>query len=351
MSCLKHTESERILPRIQVFGCGGTIAGVGEEGNSTNYVPGALSIETLLESIPEIATRAQIRGEQICNVNSDDISSSHWIEIARRIALAASHNEADGFVVVHGTDTLEETAYALDLLLHIDKPVVVVGSMRPSTAHSCDGPANLLQAITTAASPLSHGRGVLVVCSNQIIAARQVSKVSSYHLQAFSGGDAGSEGYVIDDDVVYYRPALSRCNNPFVETLGDACLAMQGSVLTCVFEQNELPLVGIAYFHAEADAGVLSYFVQRGTAAIIIAGAGSGCYSLEWIAESNRLGDMLPIIRLSRIGENPVSYDGAYEGPVVIGPSLSPSKGAVLIRIACAYGVQKEALAALCARA
>lgn len=168
------------LPTVAVLATGGTIAGAGEEGKATNYSAGQLDVGTLVDSAKGITKVANVRGAQVCNVGSDDITAEHWLTIANTINGMAKDEEIDGFVITHGTDTLDETAYFLNLTVKTDKPVVLTGAMRPATATSADGPMNLYQSIALAASKDAAGQGSMVVFSDGIYGGRDVQKISTF---------------------------------------------------------------------------------------------------------------------------------------------------------------------------
>ena len=169
---------------IVILGTGGTIAGSGSPGKTTGYQPGALDIQTVINSVPGLSDLANISGEEVTNVNSDDITEKDWLFLTRRINKLSKLDDVDGFVITHGTDTLEETAFFLNLTIKTDKPVVTTGSMRPATALSADGPFNLYQAVSLAANPQASGLGVLTVFSDAIFSARYVQKASTFHTNA-----------------------------------------------------------------------------------------------------------------------------------------------------------------------
>lgn len=173
------------LKNIIILATGGTIAGTGEEGKTTNYTAGNIDIEVLVSSVRNLDKIANIYGEQIANVDSNDITMNHWLTLANRINELSKQDDVDGFVITHGTDTLEETAYFLDLTVKTDKPVVLTGAMRPSTATSADGPLNLYQSVALAASDLSRGHGAMVVFSDGIYSGRNVQKINTFKNKCF----------------------------------------------------------------------------------------------------------------------------------------------------------------------
>src|SRR5207244_58883 len=174
--------------------------------NLTDYRAGAFLGEELVKNVPEIAQVADVKVEQIVNVGSPDITVANWLTIAKRInQIFADDPKAAGVVITHGTNTLEETAYFLNLTVKHDRPVVLVGAQRPATAISADGPLNLLNAIRTAAAPEARGKGVMIVMNEEINGARDVTKTSTYRVETFRSADLGFLGYVDADKVSFYR--------------------------------------------------------------------------------------------------------------------------------------------------
>src|SRR6478609_2247531 len=202
LSIFSQTSS---LPRVKILATGGTIAGAGNAADRAGYKAGALPIDELLSAVPQIHKIANVTGEQIASVGSQDITIAIWEKLAVRINEIFEKNEADAVVITHGTDTQEETSYFLDLTVHYKNAVVITGSMRPATGISADGPKNLYDAVTVAANPTSRGRGVLVLFSENIFDARDISKYNSTHVEAFTAPNAGAIGQVYDGKVSYYN--------------------------------------------------------------------------------------------------------------------------------------------------
>jgi L-asparaginase len=199
-------------PLVWGLATGGTIAGRGPTSTSlADYKPGTLRGEDLVAGVPEIAQIARVQVEQIANVSSSDITTAHWLTLATRInAIFDGDSSVAGVVVTHGTNTLEETAYFLNLTVKHDRPVVVVGSMRPASAISADGPLNLLNAIRTAISKDAVGKSALVVLNDEVNAARDVTKTNTYRVETFRSNELGLLGYVDADRVALYRSPLRR---------------------------------------------------------------------------------------------------------------------------------------------
>ena len=308
------------LPTVVVLATGGTIAGAGSLGKATNYRPGQLDVNTLVDMAEGAHDIATVRAVQICNVNSDDITADHWLSLARTIDEMAEDPDIDGFVITHGTDTLDETAYFLNLVVKTDKPVVLTGAMRPATATSPDGPMNLLQSIALAGNQQARGRGVMVVFSDGIFGGRDVRKISTFQTDAFSASDFGCMGYVIDGEPHFYN-ASSKAHTTATEF--------------AVEDIRELPSVAVAYFAIDSNPDVLDFFVQSGARGIVIAGAGSGCYSKAWNDRVVALASSgVPVVRSSRIGAGMITHDDAYGGNLITGNDLAPQKAAVLLRLA-----------------
>lgn len=313
-------------PKIVILATGGTIAGVGEAGKTEGYHPGSLSAEQLLAEVPELADVAEIDAIQACNVNSDDITTEEWLTLAHTINTMAADPEVRGFVVTHGTDTMEETAYFLNLAVRTDKPVVLTGSMRPSTAISADGPMNLYEAVCVAASDEAVGQGVLVVFSDRIYAARSVAKTSTYSVMAIAAGETGSIGIVRDGTVFLYEKPVRRHTT---ESEFD------------VSGLETLPKVSVLYFSVDADPELLRYAAEHSDG-LVIAGAGAGEFSIKWIEAINEL--TIPVVISSRIDDGVITKENLLCKNTVAANNLSPQKAAILLRLALACGISREKL-------
>ena len=320
--------SER-KPKIVVLATGGTIAGVGEVGKTSGYKPGSLTAEELLSAVPQLADVAEIEAIQVCNVNSDDMTAEVWLTLADTINTMSEDPDVRGFVITHGTDTMEETAYFLNLTVRTDKPVVLTGSMRPSTSISADGPMNLYESVCVAASEEAVGQGVLIVFSDRIYAARSVTKTSTYSVMAIAAGETGSIGIVRDGEVLLYEtPSKRHTTNSEFDVSG----------------QETLPKVSILYFSVDADPELLRYAAEHSDG-LVIAGAGAGEFSEEWIEIINGL--TIPVVISSRIDDGVITKDNLLCKNTVAANNLSPQKAAILLRLALACGVSPEGLEAL----
>ncbi len=318
MKVSAHYESGR--KTVAILTTGGTIAGSGEIGKETGYVPGALSAEELIASVPQLSESVNIRAVEICSVNSDDITGEIWIHMARTINELAQDDEIAGFVVTHGTDTLEESAYFLDLTVKTDKPVVLTGAMRPATSLSADGAMSLYQAVCAAADKKSVGLGVLCVFSDQIFSARAVGKSSTYQVTAISGGETGCLGVVRNDEVFYYQAPLRRHTT-----------ASEFDVSAI----SRLPKVEILYFYVDADPAMVEFAAARSDG-LVIAGAGAGEFSKRFIDAIEGLS--IPVIISSRTGGGVITRDSLLCKNTVSAGDLSPQKAAILLRLALTQG-------------
>jgi L-asparaginase type II len=244
----------RTLPRVHLVATGGTIA-------STNYYVGEggkVGVDALLKAVPALDTVARITAEQFANVASMSMTQTLWLSLSRGIAdTLRAHPDLAGIVVTHGTDTMEETAFFLDLTVADPRPVVVTGAMRPADGVGIDGPANLLHAVQVAASPQAKGRGAMILMNDEILAARDAQKTNTTRPNAFSAPYRGDLGIADPERVSFFRPA-SRA--PVFD-------------LAAV---RELPRVDIAYSYVGGDGADVDAFVAAGAKGIVVAGAGRG---------------------------------------------------------------------------
>jgi L-asparaginase len=314
-------------PRVYVLSTGGTIAGQGSSSTDlSNYKPGSILGEQLVKAVPQIAEIADVRVEQIVNIPSHDITIANWLTLAKRIQrIIAEDPGVAGFVITHGTNTLEETAYFLNLTIKSDKPVVLVGSMRPATAISADGPLNLLNAVKTAMSPEAKGKGALIVMNDQIGGARDTTKTNTLRVETFKSPELGLLGYVDEDRVTFYRSSTRRhtANSEFD-----------------IAALSELPKVAIVYSYVEPEPAVIRALVSAGTKGIVFAGTGNGALSTaerDAIAEINKLpAAARPVlVRSSRVGNGRVTSTAQFEELSVLpADTLNPQKARILLMLA-----------------
>jgi L-asparaginase len=313
------------LPLVVVLSTGGTIAGRGGSTTSlSEYKAGTILGSELVEAVPEIKQYAQVRVEQVVNVASANISIAVWLKLAARInQIFGEDSKVAGVVVTHGTSTLEETAYFLHLTVKHDKPVVVVGSMRPATAISADGPLNLLNAIRVAAAPVARGKGALVVMNDEINGARDVTKSNTYRVETFRSGELGFLGYVDADEVTFYRASTKRHT---------AQSEFDVSAL------STLKRVEILYGYIDPNLEAIKTLGASGVDGVVFASAGAGDLSMSQRAAIKALGpfDTRPlIVRSSRTGNGRVILrDSDIAQGMVPADNLNPQKARILLMLA-----------------
>ncbi len=254
-------ETRDNFANVVILATGGTIAGSAESGTQAGYTSGQVGIQTMIDAVPGIRDLANISGEQIANVGSQDISVDIWLKLANRINELLATDTVDGIVITHGTDTQEETAYFLNLVVKSDKPVVTTGSMRPSTAVSAEGPLNLYNAVAVAANPMSKDHGVMVVMNDQIHSAQAVTKTNTTSVQTFMSPMQGLMGAVIYGQLEFYR-------KPHGIYTTESIFSVEGV--------TELPRVDIVYACADGSADLVDLSVKAGAKGIVIAGVGNG---------------------------------------------------------------------------
>jgi L-asparaginase type II len=295
----------------------------------SEYKPGTLLGEELVKSVPEIKQHADVRVEQLFNVASNDLTLDNWLTLAKRInAILAADPKVAGIVVTHGTSTLEETAYFLNLTIRDDRPVVMTGAMRPATAIGADGPANLLNAIRTASTPEARGKGVLVVLNDEINGARDVTKTSTYRVETFRSPELGYLGYVDGDQVTFYRASTRRHTS---RSEFD------------VSRITQLPQVEILYSYVQPETNLIRTLVTAGVKGIVFAGTGAGGLSnfergaLKSLRASISAWPIL--VRSTRVGSGRViALTGLREEYEALGvipaDTLNPQKARVLLMLA-----------------
>src|SRR3954470_20142348 len=248
-------------PNIVILATGGTIAGAAATGTQSGYTSGAVGIDSMVKGVPGIEKLANIKGEQVANVGSQDISFDIMLKLAKRINELLPTPGVDGIVVTHGTDTMEETAYFLNLTVKSDKPVVLVGSMRPSTAVSADGPLNLYNAVAVAADPQAKNRGVLVVMNDQIHAAHSLTKTSTTAVDTFMSPLRGIVGLASYGKNEYYNTPVWKHTS---KTEFD------------IAKVDKLPRVDVIFADVDTAADLIESSVKNGAKGIVIAGVGNG---------------------------------------------------------------------------
>ena len=310
-------------PTVRILATGGTIAGAGTSASESNYTAGKLGVDLLLAAVPQIHEIATVQGEQIAKIGSQDMNDEIWLLLAERINELLADPEVDGIVVTHGTDTMEETAYFLNLTVKSDKPVVLVGAMRPSTALSADGPMNLLQAVATAANKNAKNKGVMIVMNGKILSAHAAIKTHTLDVASFQGGDDGALGYVQGTKVFFQHQTLKRHTH-------QSEFDVKG--------MKKLPKVGIVYSHSQVDEDVMTPFLHGNYKGIVHAGVGNGNIhknvypSLEKARKQGIL-----VVRSSRVPVGPTTQEAEVDDAkyqFVASMDLNPQKARVLLMLA-----------------
>jgi L-asparaginase len=316
-------ESGGKKPNVVILATGGTIAGAAESGTQAGYTSGAVTIDAMLAAVPGVDKLASIKGEQVANVGSQDMSFDILLKLANRINELAKQPGVDGIVITHGTDTLEESAYFLNLTARTDKPVVMVGSMRPSTAVSADGPLNLYNAIAVAADPKAKGRGVLVVMNDEIHAAHSLTKTSTTAVETFMSpmrGLVGTANYGKND--YYSSPTWKHTRQSEFD----------------VTNVKKLPRVDVIFACADMSPDLIDAAVSKGAKGIVIAGVGNGNMnkaSLDMAAAAVKKG--VVVVRSSRVPTGTVGRDVEVDDDklgFIASDELNPQKSRVLLSLA-----------------
>ncbi len=311
------------LPNVVILATGGTIAGAGASSTGSAYTSGQVKIEAMIDAVPNIRTLANLTGEQIANVGSQDMSVKVWLDLANRINTLLAKPDVDGIVITHGTDTQEETAYFLNLVVKSDKPVVLTGSMRPSTALSADGPLNMYNAVAIAANPKAKGYGVMVLMNDDIHSAHDVKKMITTPVHTFESPLEGLIGTCIFGEVEFFH-------KPFGRHTVDSEFSVDGV--------TALPRVDIVYTCADVSPDLVDIMVKAGAKGIVIAGVGDGnmnAGTLEAVKRATQKG--IPVVRASRVPVGAVLIKGEIndeEYGTVSSADLNPQKARILLMLA-----------------
>ena len=312
------------MANVTILATGGTIAGTGASSTTTvGYTAATVGVQRLIQAVPELAKVANVSGEQVFQIASENMTNEHWLTLAKRVNVLLAQPNVDGVVITHGTDTLEETAYFLHLVVKSRKPVVLVGAMRPSTAISADGPINLYNAVLLAASPDAVGKGVLVAMNDQIQAGRDVSKSNTSAPDAFRSPELGMLGYFQGGKPFFYRQLVRKHT---VDTEFD------------VSALNALPQVDIVYGYANMGPVAIDAFMAAGAKGIIHAGVGNGSLAAKAkpaLMAARAKGAI--VVRASRVGQGILARNGEAnddELDFVAADTLNAQKARILLMLA-----------------
>ncbi len=313
---------ESMKANIVILATGGTIAGAAATGTQAGYTSGEVGVETLIDAVPQLSELANISGEQVANVGSQDMNDEVWLILANRVNTLLASKDVDGIVITHGTDTIEETAYFLNLVADSDKPVVMTAAMRPATALSADGPLNIFNAVAVAADPEARGRGVLVVINDDIHGARGMTKTSTTDVQTFVSAERGLMGATLYGENRYYR-------SPYRTHTSDSEFSVEGIKV--------LPRVDVIYISAGVSPDLIDAAVDKGAKGIVTAGVGNGNMTAGAIKALERArAKGVVVVRSTRVtsgtvGRNIETDDDAM-GTVASG-ELNPAQSRVLLKL------------------
>jgi len=330
---VQSVQTRQAKPNVVILATGGTIAGAAATGTQSGYKSGAVGIDTMVAGVPGITNLATIKGEQISNVGSQDMSFEILLKVAKRINELAKSADVSGIVITHGTDTMEESAYFLNLTVKTDKPVVMVGSMRPSTAVSADGPLNLYNAVGVAADPQAKGRGVLVVMNDWIHAAHSLTKTSTTAVQTFMSpvrGIVGVASYGKND--WYYSPQWKHTTKSEFD----------------ISQVTQMPRVDVIFASMDMSPEMINASVASGAKGIVIAGVGNGNMnkaSVDAAAAAVKKG--VVVVRSSRVATGLVGRNVELEDDklgFIASDELNPQKARILLALALLKGSDAKAI-------
>jgi len=309
------------VPGVMILATGGTIAGRRAADRNAGYTSGVVSIEEILEAVPGLDAIASIDGKQVANIGSQDMNNAVWQSLVMEIDQLRQEQPDVGIVITHGTDTMEETAFFLDLLFPAGAPIVLTGAMRSFDQLGADGPANLKAAVRVAASKEARDRGVLIVMHGEVHAARDVRKQHTENLQAFSSGNKGLVGVFVNETVLFIR-------------------APRGELARHVYRGAQLhalqfPKVGILFAHSNFDAGLVELYTGLGYDGLVLAGTGNGNGNAETLSALAKFAKRGVVVRSTRLPEGFVSRNVEIDDDAmgfVASYDLSPQKSRILLQ-------------------
>jgi len=311
-------------PKVTILATGGTIAGAQPDTNQPGYKAGSLSIDAILQAVPGLSDVAILKGEQVANIGSQDMNDKVWLKLARRANEVLASPDVDGVVVTHGTDTLEETAYFLNLVLDTDKPVVLVGSMRPATAISADGPMNIYNGVVVAGMPEARGHGVMAMMNDDLHYATEITKTNTTHLNTMHSPNRGRAGTCDTGKCTLFSPPAQRHTG--------------GSEFRLASDLTALPNVAIIYAHANMDETLINAAATSGARGIVIAGVGDGNMTQPALDALTALAAKgVVVVRSTRVGSGIVKRNVEVDDDklgFVASMEKNPQKARILLQLA-----------------
>jgi len=324
-------------PKIMILATGGTIAGAQASTTEAGYKSGSFSVDDLIKAVPQLKDLADISGEQVANIGSQTMNHEVWLKLAARVN-AVLKGDTDGVVITHGTDTMEETAYFLSLVVKSDKPVILVGSMRPATAISADGPANLYNAVALAANPDAKGRGPLVVLNDEIHYAHEAQKTNSTQLDTFKSPNRGLAGVMNTGKAYFFSQNTTRHTTK-------SEFSVEGK------EVKDLPRVEVVYSYANFGRDTIDFLVGKGVKGIVLAGVGDGNSTdaaIAALADAAKKG--VAVVRATRTGSGLVVRNVEVDDDklgLIAAMELNPQKARILLMLGLMKTKDSKALQTL----
>lgn len=314
--------------KLVIIGTGGTIAGQSAVAEDlTGYHAGELSVDALVASVPGLDQYGPFESFQFCNIDSSSMTEAQWIGLARCVQSYVDRDDVGAVLITHGTDTMEETAYFLNLTVKTDKPVVLTGAMRPASAISAEGPLNLLQAAQTARSESAGQMGVLVVLNGAIDGAREVHKSHTTAVETFESPYFGHIGFVQEGVArFYYKPLRAHTKQSRFAPLNI----------------SELPLVVSLTLYADIPSDLLRKVLELNPKGLVLGGLGHGNMPQaieKWVSELT-----IPVVRASRTGSGMVSVSQSASPKFLVSDTLSPQKARILLMLGLTQTDKKEEL-------
>lgn len=306
--------------RVKILATGGTIAGAAKTATQASYIPGVLGVDEIIKSVSSLREDVKIKGIQISNIASQNIIVEDWVRLHNVIDSLFSNDLTDGIVITHGTDTMEETAFFLNLTLKHSNPVVLVGAMRAATSLSADGNINLYNAVTLASSKKAYNKGVMVVMNNTVFSADDVSKMDTRAVDAFTSPNVGPLALISGDEISFLRESL------YPHTINSE-FDIKGI--------TDFPQVEILYSYAFSSIEPIRALVKSQVDGIIIAGVGHGNYSSLVAAEIEAaLEKGITVVRSSRILSGGVNESAeGYSERVPVSYFNTPQEARILLML------------------
>ena len=331
VSC--QTGAQGRKPKVVIVATGGTIAGSATSQTSAGYQSGAVGVDILIEAVPQLKEIADVTGEQVASIGSQDMNDEVWLKLAKKVNELLAKPDVNGVAITHGTDTMEETAYFLNLVVKSDKPVVLTGSMRPSTAMSADGPLNIYNAVAIAADPAARGRGVMVAVDDDIHSGHDIIKFHATDVATMRSGEAGLLGVTLFGKNTWYRTPTEVHTSRSEFNVSNV---------------TALPRVDIIYAHANMSPDIISSAVEKGAKGLVIAGVGDGNMTAPALdAVKAAIASGVVVVRSSRTNGGIIRRNVEVnddEIGTVTSMELNPGKARVLLQLALLKTQDKKAI-------